>query len=46
MFGSGTASASAANDGLVYDFEDEENAAKWKGIFVASLQKVCLVSAC
>lgn len=38
--GSASAASSGLNDGLIYDFEDEENAAKWKGIFVASLQKV------
>lgn len=29
-------------EGLVYDFDDEENALKWKGVFVASLHKVYL----
>ena len=27
-------------EGLLYDFDDEENALKWKGVFVASLHKV------
>jgi hypothetical protein len=38
MFSS--ANTPVAGEGLVYDFDDEENALKWKGVFVASLHKV------
>ena len=40
MFSS--ANTPVAGEGLVYDFDDEENALKWKGVFVASLHKVCV----
>jgi len=31
---------SSASEPHNYDFEKEENAAKWKGVFVTSLRKV------
>lgn len=33
--------ASVVGEPSGYDFEKEENAAKWKGVFVNSLRKVC-----
>ena len=47
MFGSSrdaNSSSSGADGGLIYDFDDEENALKWKGVFVASLHKVVFPS--
>ncbi len=47
MFGSSrdaNSSSSGADGGLIYDFDDEENALKWKGVFVASLHKVVIVT--
>lgn len=33
-------SSQSACDSQTYDFEKEENAVKWKGVFVSSLRKV------
>jgi hypothetical protein len=35
---------SSTSEPLNYDFEKEENAAKWKGVFVNSLRKVTVVA--
>ena len=35
-----SSSSVPVTEGLLYDFDDEENALKWKGVFVASLHKV------
>lgn len=39
-------SISLASDSSNYDFEKEENAVKWKGVFVNPLRKVIIASAC
>lgn len=41
-FGIMFSSPSSAIESHHYDFEKEENAVKWKGVFVNSLRKVCI----
>ena len=35
-----SSSSAPVVEGLVYNFDDEENVLKWKGLFVSSLHKV------
>lgn len=35
-----SSSSAPVVEGMIYDFDDDENTLKWKGVFVASLHKV------